>query len=264
MDSKVRPKKFLGQHFLTDKNIAAKIVSALVDDVKIEDVLEVGPGMGILTDILLHNASIKTYAIDIDAESVEWLKNHYPTLQERLFLGDFLQLNLPQMFPHGVCVIGNFPYHISSQIVFKILDNHASVPIMVGMFQREVAMRLAGKEGNKDYGVLSVLTQAMYEVQYLFTVDEHLFHPPPKVKSGVIRMKRKVEDLPVDKTLFYKVVKTAFNQRRKKLRNALHVFGVNDSILQEAKFADKRAEELSVENFYELTRIIAQHGKHNH
>jgi 16S rRNA (adenine1518-N6/adenine1519-N6)-dimethyltransferase len=218
----VKPKKHLGQHFLTDIEIAENIVSNLSAPLPLTEVLEIGPGMGILTKLLLLRKDIKLSVIDIDNESVEFLKREIPELKNRIIHHDFLQLKLTDHFSEQVAIIGNFPYNISSQILFKVLDDKELIPEVVGMFQKEVAIRIASKPGNRDYGILSVLMQAWYNVEYLFTVDEHVFNPPPKVKSGVLRFTRKQTDLPKspEKT-FRMVVKTAFNQRRKTLRNAL-------------------------------------------
>jgi 16S rRNA (adenine1518-N6/adenine1519-N6)-dimethyltransferase len=263
MQQKVRAKKHLGQHFLNDERIAYNIVKALTDSCTSDVVLEIGPGMGVLTKHLLTNNKFKTYALEVDLESVDYLKAHYPEITETLFQKDFLKTDLPILMPGNFCLIGNFPYNISSQIVFKMLENKQHIPIMVGMFQKEVAERIAAPSGNKSYGILSVLSQVFYDVEYLFTVHEDVFIPPPKVKSGVIRMVKKTDELEVDVKLFYRVVKTAFNQRRKKLRNALHVFNINDAILQASGFIDKRAEQLSVTDFITLTKLISIHGEHH-
>lgn len=250
----VRAKKHLGQHFLNDESIAFEIVNSFNEKCTSKDVLEVGPGMGVLTQYLLKNESFQTWAIDIDSESVKWLKEHFPVLQERLILGDFLQINFKDYIKGEFCLIGNFPYNISSQIVFRLIDCKAQIPLMVGMFQKEVAERLCGKPRTKDYGILSVITQAFFDVEYLMTVPEHVFTPPPKVKSAVVRFTRKETSLACDEKKFRQVVKTAFNQRRKKLRNGLSSFNISDEILKE--FIDRRAEELSVDDFVNLTNII--------
>lgn len=255
MTQLVRAKKHLGQHFLKDLTIAANIVAALTDVFPQGDVLEVGPGMGVLTQYLLPKSNIVTWAAEVDSESVTYLMATYPKISEHLISKSYLELDLGKLFPQGVAVIGNFPYNISSQIIFHILDHRAYVPFMVGMFQKEVAERIGAKNGGKEYGIISVITQAFYEVEYLFTVPEHVFIPPPKVKSGVIRMTRKATTLECDEVLFRKVVKTAFNQRRKKLRNAISSFGMTDEAL--GAFASKRAEELSVADFVSLTQLIA-------
>jgi len=250
----VRAKKHLGQHFLNDESIAFEIVNSLNEKCTTNEVLEVGPGMGVLTQYLLKNESIQTWAIDIDAESVKWLKEHFPALQERLILGDFLQINFKDYFKSEFSIIGNFPYNISSQIIFRMIDCKDQIPLMVGMFQKEVAERLCGKPRTKDYGIISVITQAFFDVEYLITVPEHVFTPPPKVKSAVVRFTRKVATLACDEKKFRQVVKTAFNQRRKKLRNGLSSFNISDEILKD--YIDRRAEELSVDDFVNLTNLI--------
>jgi 16S rRNA (adenine1518-N6/adenine1519-N6)-dimethyltransferase len=255
--SLVRAKKHLGQHFLTDKNIAAKIVDSLRPADKYTQVLEVGPGMGILSDFLLQKAAYQTYLIDIDTESYLFLKKKYPQLQERLLNADFLELDF-EKFNGPIAVIGNFPYNISSQILFKVLDNRQQVPEIVGMFQKEVAERCAAKPGSKEYGILSVFLQAYYKVEYLFTVKAGVFNPPPKVLSAVIRLTRNdATELNCDEKLFWQVVKAGFNQRRKTLRNALSSL-INKEAMATDATLDLRAERLSVADFVELTnRIIA-------
>ena len=249
---KVKPKKHLGQHFLNDKNIASKIVDSL--SYKPYDlVLEVGPGMGVLTQFLLQK-QVKVYVAEIDKESVDYLKINYPQLENNI-VGDFLKLEFEELFSDNFAVIGNFPYNISSQIVFNILENKHKIPEMVGMFQKEVAERIAAQKGNKIYGILSVLTQAYYNVDYLFTVHENVFTPPPKVKSAVIRLKRyrdKIEG--IDDKFFFKLVKAGFNQRRKTLRNALKVLNIPQH-LESHEFLNLRAEQLSVEDFIHLARL---------
>ncbi len=255
--SSVKAKKHLGQHFLTDKGIAERIVNGLIHTDKYHQVLEVGPGMGILSDFLLNRKDLQTYLIDIDVESFHYLKDKYPQLGDRLINGDFLKLNFQDIFPGKFAVIGNFPYNISSQILFKILDNRQQIPEMVGMFQKEVAERCAAKAGTKEYGILSVLIQAYYDINYLFTVKPGTFNPPPKVNSGVIRLSRnQVENLPCDEKLFWRVVKAGFNQRRKTLRNALSAVLPKDR-LGEHPFYEKRAEQLTVNDFIELTNFVA-------
>lgn len=254
--SYVRPKKYLGQHFLTDENIARKIVESFSEKCTTNDILEIGPGMGVLTKYLLDEKKFQTWAIDIDKESVEFLKNKFPVFGNRLIEDDFLRMDLTNYFKDEFSLIGNFPYNISSQILFKMIDNRKQIPLMVGMFQKEVAERLQAKTRTKDYGILSVITQAFYTVEYLFTVNEDVFNPPPKVKSAIVRLIRKNNVLDCDETLFRRVVKTAFNQRRKKLRNAISSFGISDENLK--NFVGKRAEELSVDEFVELTNIIAK------
>ena len=247
----VKAKKHLGQHFLTDENIAKKIVDGLSFQ-DYQDVLEVGPGTGVLTKYLLEKPT-ETFVAEIDTESIEYLKLHYSKLQNHHFTGDFLKLNVPEIFQNQVAVIGNFPYNISSQILFKIIDYYQQIPEMVGMFQKEVAERTAAVPRTKDYGILSVLVQAYYDVKYLFTVHENVFNPPPKVKSGVIKMTRNIkEGLEGNEILFKQIVKTGFNQRRKKLSNALKPLNIPESLKNNA-FMDKRAEELSVEDFINFT-----------
>jgi 16S rRNA (adenine1518-N6/adenine1519-N6)-dimethyltransferase len=255
--SLVKAKKHLGQHFLTDKNIAAKIVHALVRTDEYNQVLEVGPGMGILSDILLEQSNYETYLIDIDRESYQFLDAKYPQLGKRLILGDFLALDLKEVFKDKYAIIGNFPYNISSQILFKVLENRTQVVEMVGMFQKEVAERCASKEGSKEYGILSVLIQAYYNIDYLFTVKPGTFNPPPKVNSGVIRLSRNnTEELPCDEKLFWRTVKAGFNQRRKTLRNALSGVVPKDK-MDNHLFFDKRAEQLSVPDFIALTQHLS-------
>lgn len=254
--SSVRAKKHLGQHFLTDKNTAARIVAALRPELGYKQVLEVGPGMGVLSDFLLENTDYESWMMDIDEESIAFLKDRYPQLGSRLIEGDFLKLDFDAYFEGKMAVIGNFPYHISSQILFKVLEERHRVIEVVGMFQKEVAERCASKPGTKEYGILSVFVQAFYRVEYLFTVKAGAFNPPPKVLSGVIRLTRnETETLPCDEKVFWRVVKAAFNQRRKTLRNAL------SSVLPKEKMGDTpvwdlRAERLSVDDFIALTLEI--------
>ena len=248
----VRAKKFLGQHFLKDLSVAQRIA----ETIPAGRVLEIGPGMGVLTQYLLKNPNLQTTAIEIDRESVAYLKEWYPELH--LIEGDFLKLDLNIIYPDGeFCVIGNYPYNISSQIFFKVLDNKDRIPICSGMIQKEVAERIASKPGKKAYGILSVLLQAYYDIEYLFTVDEHVFNPPPKVKSAVIRMTRNNRQrLGCDEALFKNIVKTAFNQRRKQMRNSLmQLVGKDNPILNEPIFT-KRPEQLSIEEFIALTQLI--------
>jgi len=253
--TEVRAKKALGQHFLTDRRIAARIADAVDGG---GAVLEVGPGMGMLTQFLLERSDIITYGAEIDAESVEYLHVHFPDFAPRLTEGDFLEMNLAERFPEGVGVVGNFPYNISSQIFFKILENRDCVPQCVGMLQREVAVRIAEPPGSRDYGILSVLLQAYYDIEYLFTVGEGVFNPPPKVKSAVIRMRRNgVSHLDCDEELFVRVVKASFGQRRKMLRNSLRAaFGDFGGAVHE--FFTMRAEQLGVPQFVELTRWVQE------
>ena len=258
--TEVRAKKALGQHFLTDLNIARKIATSLSGGTAEEPdkVLEVGCGMGVLTQFLLQREDIVTYGAEIDSESVEYLHVHYPDFAERLTEGDFLKMDLAATYGNRLKIIGNFQYNISSQIFFKVLENRDIVPECVGMIQKEVAVRLAEPPGSKEYGILSVLLQAWYDIEYLFTVGEKVFNPPPKVKSAVILLTRnKTERLDCDETLFIKVVKASFGQRRKMLRNSLKAafgnFGGN-----EHRFFTMRAEQLSVADFVELTNWVAE------
>ena len=247
----VKAKKHLGQHFLTDENIAKKIVDSLSLE-NYSNVLEVGPGMGVLTKYLIDKDT-ETFVAEIDTESIDYLKQHYPKMQDGHFVGDFLKADIAALFSGQVAVIGNFPYNISSQILFKIIDFYDQIPEMVGMFQKEVAERTAAVPRTKDYGILSVLVQALYDVTYLFTVHENVFNPPPKVKSGVIRLTRNPkEGLAGNEVLFKKIVKAGFGQRRKKLSNSLKAIEIPEP-LQNHPFLDKRAEELSVEDFIAFT-----------
>ncbi|WP_456423944.1 16S rRNA (adenine(1518)-N(6)/adenine(1519)-N(6))-dimethyltransferase RsmA [Lutibacter sp.] len=251
----VKAKKHLGQHFLKDELIAQQIADSLTGK-GYEKVLEIGPGMGVLTKYLLKK-KFTTHVVEIDTESVEYLKAHFLNLTNRIILKNFLKINLSEYFGNNqVAIIGNFPYNISTQIVFKTLENKHQIPEFSGMFQKEVAKRIAEKEGSKVYGILSVLTQAFYNVEYLFTVPPTVFNPPPKVDSGVLRLTRKENyTLPVDEKLFYKVVKTAFQQRRKTLRNSLKIMNLSDNLREDSIFA-KRPEQLSVQEFINLTSKI--------
>lgn len=303
--TEVRAKKALGQHFLTDLNIARKICDALsggairlhpaapgtgVPDAAFSetaapgpaasehavpcagadvpaadtaaeacDVLEVGCGMGVLTQFLLRRTDLVTWGAEIDAESVAYLHAHYPEFAPRLIEGDFLKMDLRARFPRGLRIIGNFPYNISSQIFFRVLEYRDLVPECVGMVQREVAVRIAEGPGSKEYGILSVLLQAWYDIEYLFTVSETVFSPPPRVKSAVIRLRRNAtRRLACDEALFVRVVKAAFGQRRKMIRNALRAaFG--DFGGAEHPFFTRRAEQLSVADFVVLTNWVAEH-----
>ena len=259
--AEVRAKKALGQHFLTDLNIAQKICSSLTERTESdpEATLEVGCGMGVLTQYLLRRTDITTYGAEIDSESVEYLHAHYPDFAPRLIEGDFLKMNLREMFPQGVRVIGNFPYNISSQIFFKVIENRDLIPQCVGMIQKEVAVRIAEPPGSREYGILSVLLQAWYDIEYLFTVSQRVFNPPPKVKSAVIRLRRNsTERLGCDEQLFVKVVKASFGQRRKMLRNSLKAVFGNFGGAEHPLFTT-RAEQLSVAQFVELTNWVAEH-----
>ncbi|ARV07052.1 16S rRNA (adenine(1518)-N(6)/adenine(1519)-N(6))-dimethyltransferase [Polaribacter sp. SA4-10] len=264
----VKAKKHLGQHFLTDETIAKNIADALIGT-NYDNVLEIGPGMGVLTKYLLEKKP-KITVMELDRDSVAYLHETFPlehlkldTSKDKFEIieGDFLKQNLTDFFnKKQVAIIGNFPYNISTQIVFKAIEHRAYVPEFAGMFQKEVALRIAEKEGSKVYGILSVLTQAFFDVEYLFTVPPTVFNPPPRVDSGVIRLTRKENFmLPVDEKLFFRVVKTAFNQRRKMLRSSLKVFNLSDT-LKEDPFFTKRPEQLSVNQFFELTEKISNNG----
>ncbi|MDR1116030.1 MAG: 16S rRNA (adenine(1518)-N(6)/adenine(1519)-N(6))-dimethyltransferase RsmA [Tannerella sp.] len=249
------PKKALGQHFLNDKGIAAKIVSSLKAD-DIRHVIEVGPGMGALTPMLLQEQRFDTRFVEVDTDAAAYLEAQYPDIKGKLVVADFLRYPLEQLFgDKPVAIIGNFPYNISSQIFFRILDYRSQVKEVVGMLQKEVAERIAAPPGSKTYGITSVLLQAFYDIEYLFTVHEHVFIPPPKVKSGVIRLARnRVEALPCDEALFFRVVKTAFNQRRKMLSNSLKSLLPADHAAN--PMLSKRPEQLGVHEFIELTLFV--------
>ena len=256
----VRPKKFLGQHFLKDQNIASRIVEALTLNAKSNFVIEIGPGTGVLTQFLVKREEVDLHMAEIDRESVAYLKEHYPAYAHKIIEGDFLELDLAQLTSVDIHVIGNFPYNISSQIFFKVLDHRHQVKQVVGMVQKEVADRMAEKEGSKTYGILSVLLQAFYDIEFLFKVPPGVFFPPPKVMSGVIRMTRNNrERLACDEDLFKKVVKQGFQNRRKTLRNALKPLNLPAQILSLPQM-DLRAEQLSVEDFISLTLQIEQAG----
>lgn len=252
MASPVKAKKHLGQHFLIDLNIAQKIVNALPQDDLAT--IEIGPGTGVLTQYMIDKDNF--IAFDIDHESIEFLKDKYPQYKDKIQFQDFLEADLTTYTSKGnFKVIGNFPYNISTQIMFKVLEHRSSVSSLVGMFQKEVAQRIAEKPGSKTYGILSVLLQAFYKIEYLFTVSEHVFNPPPKVKSAVIRLTRNTTDkLNCNEDLFFKVVKASFNQRRKTVRNSVKVLSGNSFV--ESIYLDKRAEQLSVAEFVELTNSI--------
>jgi 16S rRNA (adenine1518-N6/adenine1519-N6)-dimethyltransferase len=255
MNMEVKPKKHLGQHFLKDQNIAKKISETLQLDTP--TVLEIGPGMGVLTNFLKENKKSELYVAEVDPESVEYLIEN-KIMDIHNIVGDFLNLDIPNYFESELAVIGNFPYNISSQIVFKTIDNKEKIPEFAGMFQKEVAERICAAPGSKQYGIISVLTQAYYNTEYLFTVDEQVFNPPPKVKSGVIRLTRKENlDLGCDEKLFKTIVKNTFNTRRKMLRVSLkRIIGSNE-ILQE-EFFQKRPEQLSVDEFVWITKRISE------
>ena len=256
----VKPKKHLGQHFLAEPNIARRIVAALQLPDDVREVLEIGPGMGVLTQYLLENPAYQTSVVEIDPESVAYLTKHYPALAPRIYATDFLKQNLRELFPgQPLAIIGNFPYNISSQIFFAVLHNRQQVREVVGMIQKEVAERLAEPPGSKTYGILSVLLQAYYRIDYLFSVPAHVFVPPPKVESAVVRLTRNAtERLDCDEKLFFRVVKQAFQTRRKTLRNALKPFGLPPEATTDPIF-DKRAEQLGVAEFVGLTQRVMQH-----
>ncbi len=254
--NKVRPKKSLGQHFLHDQNIAQQIVAALKIKLSKQQVLEIGPGMGVLTQYLLARDQMDLKVIEIDRDSVAYLKKHYPALQEVIIEGDFLEMPIDKIFQGKFSVIGNFPYNLSSQILFKILKHHDQVEEIVCMLQKEVADRIAAPPGSKTYGILSVLLQAYYNIYFLFKVPPGVFTPPPKVMSGVIRLERNgVTKLTCDETFFIQVVKQAFNTRRKTLRNALKNLNLAAEI-SALPLLEKRAEQLSAEEFENLTLLI--------
>ena len=247
----VRAKKHLGQHFLNDEKIALSITNLLSSET--QNVVEIGPGMGVLTQFLVKK-DFTTEVVEIDTDSVFYLRLNYPQLANKITEGDFLQLNLKEKYPYRFSLIGNFPYNISSQILFKAFENRDQIHEVIGMFQKEVAERIVAKKG-KQRGILSVLLQAYYDIEYCFTIDENVFTPPPKVKSGVIKLKRnKLKKLPCDEKLFKQIVKAGFNQRRKTLRNALKSFSLENELVG-ANLLQKRAEELSVEDFITIALI---------
>lgn len=254
--NRVTAKKHLGQHFLTDQGIARSIAQSI--DASPHQVLEIGPGMGVLTNYLLEREELDLKVIEIDDESVVYLNEHFPALHGRIVQGDFLKLDPDQVFQGDFSVIGNFPYNISSQIFFRILDYKDRVPSVVCMLQKEVAERLASPPGNKAYGILSVLLQAYYDIEYLFTVHEHVFSPPPKVKSAVIRLKRnQVQDLGCSPALFKTIIKATFNQRRKTIWNSIRAVSFNHEALRSHALMTRRPEQLSVAEFVELTNLVA-------
>lgn len=254
-DHQVRAKKHLGQHFLNDESVAEKIANTLSFQ-GYNQVLEIGPGMGVLTKYLLKKEPI-VHVIEIDPESVEYLKSNYLNLADRVIEQDFLKYDLNLVFKNKpFAIIGNFPYNISTQIVFKTLEMRDQVPEFSGMFQKEVAQRICSKEGSKVYGILSVLVQAFYHAEYLFTVPPSVFNPPPKVESGVLLLTRKENyTLACNEAMLFKVVKTAFQQRRKTLRNSLKTLNLSDNLKANSIF-DKRPEQLAVQEFIELTQLI--------
>lgn len=248
----VRPKKHLGQHFLTDKSIAKKIADAVSENT--ENLIEIGPGKGILTEFLMERNFQDFRLVEIDSESVEYLNANYPALQDKIIQADFLRIDLKNIFKKEFSIVGNFPYNISTQILFRVLENREVVPEVVGMFQKEVAERIASPPGSKKYGILSVLLQAFYTIHYLFTVNPGVFFPPPQVKSGVIKLTRNTRaQLDCDEKLFFEVVKTAFNQRRKTLRNSLKPFTISGPAIE---ILHKRPEQLTVEEFVLITNNL--------
>ena len=249
----VKAKKHLGQHFLTNEDVAIKIVESLPTETTAA--LEIGAGMGVLTKYLAKIPTLNLKVVEIDTESVAYLLQHKILQKDQIFSGDFLRIPPSTYFEGAFSVIGNFPYNISTQILFKVLDHKDQIPCVVGMFQKEVAQRVASGPGNRDYGIISVLLQAFYDIEYLFTVQEHDFNPPPRVKSGVIRLKRNtVQQLDCDEKAFIRVVKLAFNQRRKTLRNSLR--SVMPQQFLPMEILNKRPEQLDVQAFIELTNII--------
>jgi len=254
MQHQVKAKKHLGQHFLNDTTIAKRIVDALLEKDKETPIIEIGPGTGVLTQYLINEVD-KFYALDVDTESIEFLKTTYPDKKEKFIEADFLNTDNQKLVSAKFNVIGNFPYNISSQIMFKVLEQKDEIDIVVGMFQKEVAERLAEKPGSRTYGILSVFLQAFYDIEYLFTVNENVFTPPPKVKSAVIRIIRNErKQLSCNEKLFFRVVKTCFNQRRKMIRNSIMPLLENRELTH--PFYEKRPEQLGVEQFIELTDFV--------
>lgn len=253
---KVRAKKHLGQHFLKDTNLAQKIVNALTGFGEYKQVLEVGPGMGVLTQFLLEKSQFESWVLDIDKESIAYLQQHFPSLGDRVVYGDFLKWPLQDHFPDKLGLIGNFPYNISSQIFFKVLDHRDHIPEVVGMIQKEVADRLVSPPGNKTYGILSVLLQTFYTLEYVVTVPPQVFSPPPKVQSAVIRLQRNSrKTMPCDERAYFRLVKQAFQNRRKTLRNALKPLNLPESV-QDLPILSQRAEQLSVDDFLSLCTTL--------
>ncbi len=252
----IRAKKRLGQHFLKDENIAVKVVNSLSFSDKYSAVLEIGPGTGVLTKYLLEKKNINFYAIEIDRESAEFLRNSYPEMQNNIIEADFLKFSIKDFFKEPVAIVGNFPYNISSQILFAVLENRQLVPEVVGMFQKEVAQRITSPPDSKNYGILSVLVQAYYDAEYLLTVSPSVFVPPPKVESAVIKLTRNsTAALGCDEKLFFATVKKAFNQRRKMISNSLSI-PENKIHLIDRSILNKRAENLNVKDFVNLTNIL--------
>lgn len=256
MHSSLHLKKSLGQHFLHDENMLRKIASAIGDLAPFATVVEIGPGMGALTKHLLQSHPVNFYVIELDDRWAAYLPQQYPLLKGKVIHGDFLKVSL-DFLKAPVHVVGNFPYNISSQIVFRILEENEKVTQVTGMFQKEVALRIAAGPGSKDYGILSVLTQAYYQAEYLFDVSPQCFNPPPKVMSGIIRLRRKEQNPDCDMKALRNVVKTAFNQRRKTMRNSLRSLVTSPTLLKE-KIFDLRPEQLSLEQFIQLTKQIQE------
>lgn len=255
----VKPKKHLGQHFLKDQNIARKIVNALNPGVS-QNLLEIGPGTGVLSKLILEMNAFNFRMIEIDPESVKYLKENFEIKHDQIIEGDFLNISLEEIFSGPFHVIGNFPYNISSQIFFKVLEYKNHIPQVVGMIQKEVAERIVSPPGNKTYGILSVLLQVYYDIDYLFTVPEHVFVPPPKVKSAVVRLTRNQrQQLECNEKELFTLVKTAFNQRRKTLRNSLKIY-INSKI-RDYDIFDQRPEQLSVNDFIQLTQLLFDRNK---
>jgi 16S rRNA (adenine1518-N6/adenine1519-N6)-dimethyltransferase len=255
MQQFIKPLKSLGQHFLNQPEIAGQIAGALTNEAGYTTILEIGPGTGVLTGELIKSGKNNLFCIEIDERSVALLENTFPSLQGKIIHDDFLSSSLDFIVEESFAVIGNFPYNISSQILFKVLENYTRIPEVVGMFQKEVAMRIASKPGNKNYGILSVLLQAHYNIEYLFTVPPSAFIPPPKVESGVIRMKLKSDhELKCDRIAFKNLVKTAFNQRRKMLRNSIRSFLPEDPTA--IPYLNLRPEQLHFTQFVELTNLL--------
>lgn len=251
----VKPKKRLGQHFLNDKGIASDIVNALKPDTA--HLIEIGPGTGVLTDFILQKNIADFKIIEIDTESVDYLNHKYPDLKTQLITGDFLKMDLAQVFDEKFSIVGNFPYNISSQILFKVWDFRQQVDEVVGMFQKEVAERVAAPPGSKTYGILSVLLQSYYDIEYLFTVSEEVFTPPPRVKSGVIRLIRNnTKLLDCNEKFFKTVIKTGFNQRRKTISNSLKSLGFKNHLDELEKYAGQRPEQLHYKDFIEITKVL--------
>ncbi|NCC73891.1 MAG: 16S rRNA (adenine(1518)-N(6)/adenine(1519)-N(6))-dimethyltransferase RsmA [Sphingobacteriia bacterium] len=251
----VTPKKKLGQHFLKDENIARKITDSLT---KRKNVLEIGPGTGVLTKYLMHQTE-NLKVVEVDPESVQFLKNIFPDLGPHIIEADFLKIDPSALFHDQFSIIGNFPYNISSQIFFRIIEHRDRIPEVVGMVQKEVALRLSAAPGNKTYGILTVILGAFYDIRYLFTVGEQVFYPPPKIKSAVIRLTRKENFKPdCDEKMFFKIVKTAFNQRRKTLKNSLKVFWTDRIDPDKFSIFTKRPEQLCLEEFFYLTNLLSE------